>query len=104
ISTFVSAGNRADLSGNDMLQYWEEDPAPETVRVYLESIGNPRKFSRIARRVSRVKPVIVIKSDLTGRELPPGHIVRTSPLAPDTPDQVLEQPGRLRADTNQQHC
>src|SRR5699024_2785638 len=48
ISTFVSAGNRADLSGNDMLQYWEEDPATQTVGLYLESIGNPRKFSRIA--------------------------------------------------------
>lgn len=99
ISTFVSAGNRADLSGNDVLQYWEEDPATQTVGLYLESIGNPRKFSRIARRVSRVKPVIVIKSDLTGRELPPGHIVRTSSLAPNTLDQVLEQAGVIRADT-----
>ncbi|MCD1284418.1 MULTISPECIES: bifunctional GNAT family N-acetyltransferase/acetate--CoA ligase family protein [unclassified Brevibacterium] len=99
ISTFVSAGNRADLSGNDVLQYWEEDPDTETIGLYLESIGNPRKFSRIARRVSRVKPVIVIKSDLTGRELPPGHIVRTSSLAPNTLDQVLEQAGVIRADT-----
>ena len=57
------------------------------------------KFSRIARRVSRVKPVVVIKSDLTGRELPPGHIVRTSSLAPNTLDQVLEQAGVIRADT-----
>ncbi len=99
ISTFVSAGNRADLSGNDMLQYWEEDPATKTVGLYLESIGNPRKFSRIARRVSRVKPVIVIKSDLTGRELPPGHMVRTSSLAPHALDQVLGQAGVIRADT-----
>ncbi len=82
-----------------MLQYWEEDPATQTVGLYLESIGNPRKFSRIARRVSRVNPVIVIKSDLTGRELPPGHIVRTSSLAPNTLDQVLEQAGVIRADT-----
>lgn len=99
VSTFVSAGNRADLSGNDVLQYWEEDPATKTVGLYLESIGNPRKFARIARRVSRVKPVIVIKSDLTGRELPPGHIVRTSSLAPNTLDQVLGQAGVIRADT-----
>ncbi|MDN6605658.1 bifunctional GNAT family N-acetyltransferase/acetate--CoA ligase family protein, partial [Brevibacterium sp.] len=99
ISTFVSAGNRADLSGNDVLQYWEEDPATKTVGLYLESIGNPRKFARIARRVSRVKPVVVIKSDLTGRELPPGHIVRTSSLAPNTLDQVLGQAGVIRADT-----
>lgn len=99
ISTFVSAGNRADMSGNDVLQYWEEDPDTKTVGLYLESIGNPRKFSRIARRVSRVKPIIVIKSDLTGRELPPGHIVRTSSLAPNTLDQVLGQAGVIRADT-----
>ncbi|WP_113903266.1 MULTISPECIES: bifunctional GNAT family N-acetyltransferase/acetate--CoA ligase family protein [Brevibacterium] len=99
ISTFVSAGNRADLSGNDLLQYWEEDPATKTVGLYLESIGNPRKFARIARRVSRVKPVIVIKSDLTGRELPPGHMVRTSSLAPHALDQVLGQAGVIRADT-----
>lgn len=99
ISTFVSAGNRADLSGNDLLQYWEEDPATHTVGLYLESIGNPRKFSRIARRVSRVKPVIVVKSDVTGRELPPGHVVRTSSLAPHALDQVLGQAGVVRADT-----
>ena len=99
VSTFVSAGNRADLSGNDVLQYWEEDPETKTIGLYLESIGNPRKFARIARRVSRVKPIIVIKSDLTGRELPPGHIVRTSSLAPNTLDQVLGQAGVIRADT-----
>ncbi|GAA2007924.1 GNAT family N-acetyltransferase [Brevibacterium samyangense] len=99
ISTFVSAGNRADLSGNDVLQYWEEDPATSVVGLYFESIGNPRKFSRIARRVSRVKPVIVIKSDFTGRELPPGHTVRLSSLSGKALDQVLTQAGVIRADT-----
>ncbi|RAG65759.1 GNAT family N-acetyltransferase, partial [Burkholderia multivorans] len=79
--------------------YWEEDPATHTVGLYIESIGNPRKFSRIARRVSRVKPVIVVKSDVTGRELPPGHVVRTSSLAPHALDQVLGQAGVVRADT-----
>ncbi|HEU0041759.1 MAG TPA: GNAT family N-acetyltransferase, partial [Jiangellaceae bacterium] len=57
LSSFVSAGNRADVSGNDLLQYWEEDDATEVVLLYLESIGNPRKFSRIARRVSQRKPI-----------------------------------------------
>ncbi|GAA4285105.1 bifunctional GNAT family N-acetyltransferase/acetate--CoA ligase family protein [Brevibacterium daeguense] len=99
ISTFVSAGNRADLSGNDLLQYWEEDPATATVGLYLESIGNPRKFTRIARRVSSVKPVIVIKSPFTGRELPPGHQVRVSSLSSTALDQVLTQAGVIRADT-----
>jgi succinyl-CoA synthetase alpha subunit/GNAT superfamily N-acetyltransferase len=60
LSTFVSAGNRADVSGNDLLQYWEEDDDTEVVLLFLESIGNPRKFSRIARRVSRQKPVIAV--------------------------------------------
>lgn len=105
ISTFVSAGNRADLSGNDLLQYWEEDPATKAVGLYLESIGNPRKFSRIARRVSRVKPVVVVKSDLTGQELPPGHEVRLSGLeerAGGALDEILAQSGVIRADSIRQ--
>lgn len=61
LSTFVSAGNRADLSGNDLLQYWDTDSATEVVLLYLESFGNARKFSRIARRVARNKPVIVVR-------------------------------------------
>ena len=61
LSTFVSAGNRADLSGNDLLQYWDTDTSTEVVLLYLESFGNPRKFSRIARRVARNKPVVVVR-------------------------------------------
>jgi acetate---CoA ligase (ADP-forming) len=62
ISTFVSVGNKADISGNDLLLYWEEDPETDVVLLYLESFGNPRKFSRIARRISRTKPIVVVKS------------------------------------------
>jgi acyl-CoA synthetase (NDP forming)/GNAT superfamily N-acetyltransferase len=62
LSAFVSAGNRADVSGNDLLQYWDSDPATEVVLLYLESFGNPRKFSRIARRVARNKPIVAVKS------------------------------------------
>lgn len=62
LSTFVSAGNRADVSGNDLLQYWDSDDATEVVLLYLESFGNPRKFSRIARRVSRSKPIVAVKT------------------------------------------
>ena len=76
LSTFVSAGNRADVSGNDLLQYWEEDDATEVVLLYLESIGNPRKFSRIARRVSRRKPIIAVRSGRTTQGVPMGHAVR----------------------------
>ena len=61
VSTFVSAGNKADVSGNDLIQYWEDDPATDVVLLYLESFGNPRTFSRVARRVSRRKPIVAVK-------------------------------------------
>src|SRR5687768_14915885 len=62
LSSFVSAGNRADVSGNDLLQYWATDPATEVVLLHLESFGNPRKFARLARSVGRTKPVVAVKS------------------------------------------
>jgi acyl-CoA synthetase (NDP forming) len=62
LSSFVSAGNRADVSGNDMLQYWQDDPGTDVVLLYLETFGNPRKFARIARRMSRVKPIVAVAS------------------------------------------
>jgi acetyl coenzyme A synthetase (ADP forming)-like protein len=65
LSTFVSVGNKADVSGNDLLQYWEEDPGTEVILLYLESFGNPRRFARIARRVSQRKPIVAIKSGRT---------------------------------------
>jgi acetyl coenzyme A synthetase (ADP forming)-like protein len=65
ISTFVSVGNRADVSSNDLLQFWEQDPATRVILLYLESFGNTRKFSRIARRVSLKKPIVAVKSGTT---------------------------------------
>ena len=62
LSTFVSAGNRADVSGNDLLQYWEDDPATDVVLLHLESFGNARKFARLARRLGRRKPIVAVKS------------------------------------------
>ncbi|MDT4991488.1 MAG: hypothetical protein QOH97_1380, partial [Actinoplanes sp.] len=62
LSSFVSAGNRADVSGNDLLQYWQDDPRTDAVLLYLETFGNPRKFSRLARRISRIKPVVAVAS------------------------------------------
>ena len=82
LSSFVSAGNRADVSGNDMLQYWATDPATEVVLLHLESFGNPRKFARLARRVGRTKPVVAVKS---GR-----HVGMTAGLA-GTSSAVTEQ-------------
>ncbi|MER7281425.1 GNAT family N-acetyltransferase [Dactylosporangium sp. NPDC000244] len=62
LSTFISAGNRADVSGNDALQYWREDPHTDAVLLYLETFGNPRKFARIARELARRKPVVAVAS------------------------------------------
>lgn len=65
ISTFVSVGNRADVSSNDFLQYWEQDPATKVILLYLESFGNPDQFAKIARRVSAKKPIVAVKSGST---------------------------------------
>jgi acyl-CoA synthetase (NDP forming)/RimJ/RimL family protein N-acetyltransferase len=62
LSTFVSAGNRADVSGNDLLQYWREDPGTDAILLYLETFGNPRKFARLARVISRAKPIVAVAS------------------------------------------
>jgi acetate---CoA ligase (ADP-forming) len=62
ISTFVSVGNKPDVSGNDLIQYWAEDPATSVILLYLESFGNPQKFSQIARRVARTKPIVAVKA------------------------------------------
>lgn len=102
LSSTISSGNRADVSGNDAMQYWEDDPDTRVVALYLESVGNPRKFSRIARRLASSKPVIVAKSDVTGLQLPPGHAVRTTQAPPGALDAMLRQSGVIRVNTNEQ--
>ncbi|HLI56533.1 MAG TPA: GNAT family N-acetyltransferase, partial [Actinomycetota bacterium] len=62
MSSFASIGNKADISGNDLLEYWEQDPGTRVILMYLESLANPRRFARIARRVGRSKPIVAIKS------------------------------------------
>jgi acyl-CoA synthetase (NDP forming)/RimJ/RimL family protein N-acetyltransferase len=99
LSTFLSAGNRADVSGNDCMQYWEEDPHTDAVALYMESFGNPRKFSRIARRLARVKPVIVLKSGTSNFGVPPGHLVRPSTAPREAFDSMLKQSGCIRVET-----
>ncbi|WP_435830908.1 bifunctional acetate--CoA ligase family protein/GNAT family N-acetyltransferase [Microtetraspora glauca] len=94
ISTFVSAGNRADVSGNDLLQYWEEDPATDVILLYLESLGNPRKFFRLARRISRTKPVVVVKS----QGVPTGHAARVLRLPDTALSALFQQAGVIRVD------
>ncbi len=99
ISSMLSSGNRADVSGNDLMQFWEDDPDTRACALYLESIGNPRKFSRISRRLARSKPVIVAKSDVMGLRLPPGHAVRTTQAPPGALDAMLRQAGVIRVAT-----
>ena len=99
LSTFVSAGNRADVSGNDLLQYWEEDDSTEVVLLYLESIGNPRKFSRIARRVSLRKPIIAVRSGRTTQGVPMGHAVRRIAAPGAAVDAMFRQAGVIQVDT-----
>ena len=87
------------MSGNDLLQYWEEDEATEVVMMYLESIGNPRKFSRIARRVSLRKPIIAVRSGRTTQGVPMGHAVRTIAAPAEAVDAMFRQAGVIQVDT-----
>jgi acyl-CoA synthetase (NDP forming)/GNAT superfamily N-acetyltransferase len=100
ISTFVSVGNKSDVSGNDLIQYWEDDPATDVVLLYLESFGNPRSFSRIARRVSRKKPIVAVKGGRTtaGSRAAVSHTA--APTNSDTGvDALFLQTGVIRVDT-----
>lgn len=99
LSTFVSAGNRADISGNDVLQFWYEDSDTEVACLYMESIGNPRKFSRIARRVATVKPVVVVFAGRAEPVVPPGHAVRPTLAPRRTLDDMLHRSGVVRAES-----
>jgi len=100
LSMFVSVGNKADVSGNDLLQFWEEDEQTDVILLYLESFGNPRRFARLARRVSRRKPVVVMKSGRTkaGSRAAGSH---TAALAASdvAVDALFRQTGVIRADT-----
>ncbi|PRH77406.1 acyl-CoA synthetase, partial [Streptomyces solincola] len=99
LSAFVSAGNRADVSGNDILQFWFEDPDTDVVLLYLESIGNPRKFTRLARRTAAAKPVVVVKGGRHTGSAPPGHAVPATRIPHATVSALLRQAGVIRVDT-----
>jgi acyl-CoA synthetase (NDP forming)/RimJ/RimL family protein N-acetyltransferase len=99
LSTFVSAGNRADVSGNDLLQFWEEDDATGVVLLYLESFGNPRKFARLARRLAARKPVVVVRSGRSSALVPVGHRVDPLRVPPDAEDALFAQAGVVLVST-----
>ena len=101
LSSFISIGNKADLSGNDFLQYWEDDPASAVLALYLESVGNPRKFARIARRVGRSKPIIAVKSgrSAAGARATSSHTGALIGASDVTVEALFHQAGVVRTDT-----
>jgi acyl-CoA synthetase (NDP forming)/GNAT superfamily N-acetyltransferase len=98
-SSFVSAGNRADVSGNDLLQFWQDDPDTDVVLMYLESFGNPRKFTRLARRTAAAKPVVVVKGALHSGAMPAGHAVPVTRMSDSAVSALFRQAGVIRVDT-----
>ena len=98
LSSFVSIGNKADVSSNDLIEYWEDDPETSVVMLYVESFGNPRRFGRIARRVARRKPILALKSGTTsaGQRAASSH---TAALAGSEAavDALFHQAGVIRA-------
>jgi acetyl coenzyme A synthetase (ADP forming)-like protein len=100
IHHFVSVGNKPDVSGNDVLEYWEDDPATKVILMYLESLGNPRRFTRIARRVTRKKPVVIVKSGRTGAGARAASSHTGALAGADlATDALLAQCGVLRAES-----
>ena len=99
-STFLSVGNKADVSGNDLIQYWAEDPRKDVILLYLESFGNPRKFAEIARRVSKTKPIVMVKAgrSASGARAAASHtgaLAASDAIVAD----LLRQAGVIRTDT-----
>lgn len=103
ISSFVSLGNKADVSSNDLLPYWQEDPETDVILLYLESFGNPRKFGRLAREIARTKPIVAVKAGRTptGERAASSHTAALS--SPDaTVGALFRQAGVIRVDTLEQ--
>ena len=100
MSSFVSVGNKADVSGNDLLGYWDEDPRTDVIVLYLESFGNPRKFARIAPAVARRKPIVAVKSgrSAAGTRAASSHSAALASLDVAV-DALFEQAGVIRTNT-----
>jgi acetyl coenzyme A synthetase (ADP forming)-like protein len=101
LSTFVSVGNKADISGNDLLSYWDEDPDTDVVLMYLESFGNPRRFAKLARRISKRKPIVAVKSgrSAAGSRAAMSHTGALLAASDSTVDALFHQSGVIRTDT-----
>jgi acetyl coenzyme A synthetase (ADP forming)-like protein len=101
LSSFASVGNKADLSGNDFVQYWEQDARTDVALLYLESFGNARKFARIAPRFARRKPLLAVKSgrSTAGARATSSHTGALLSASDVTVDALFEQAGVVRTDT-----
>ena len=101
LSTFVSVGNKADISGNDLVAYWAEDARTDVILLYLESFGNPRRFGRLARAVGRTKPIVAVKSgrSAAGQRAAASHTGALLAASDVTVDALFEQSGVIRTDT-----
>jgi acyl-CoA synthetase (NDP forming) len=101
LSSFVSMGNKADLSGNDFLCFWEQDGGTDAVLLYLESLGNPQRFAQICRRLTASKPVIVVKSgrSAAGRRAASSHTGALLQASEATVDALFDHAGVIRVET-----
>lgn len=101
LASFVSVGNKIDLSGNDLIRYWEQDPGTQLGLLYLESFGNPRKFARVAPRFARRKPLLAVKSgrSAAGARATSSHTGALLAASDTTVDALFDQAGVIRADT-----
>ena len=100
MAAFVSLGNRADVSTNDLLEYWADDPRCTVIALYVESFGNPRRFSQISRRVSREKPILAVKGNRTARVAAESMSHTAWALGDEAAvDALLRQAGILRVES-----
>src|SRR5262249_28229149 len=100
-SSLVSMGNKADISGNDLLAYWRTDPRTDAILLYLESFGNPRRFGRLARLIGRSKPIVALKSGRSsvGARATASHTGALLSASDITVDALFRQAGVIRTDT-----
>ncbi len=101
MSSFISVGNKADISGNDLIQYWEEDENTDLILLHLESFGNPRKFARLARRISRKKPIVAVKAgrSAAGFRATQSHTGALVAASETTVEALFSQSGVIRTDS-----
>lgn len=101
MSSFVSVGNKADISSNDLIQYWEEDRNTDLILAHMESLGNPRKFARLATRTARKKPIVVVKSgrSAAGFRATQSHTGALVAASDVTVDALFKQSGVIRTDS-----